>query len=98
MEKLIELLNECKPNQWNKNLEPIWCDIYHMPCWDSIEHCIISKSYGFIKWLVENKKVDLDGIPYLTDEYWWGFDEYEELIMILSIQDSPIEFLVSILL
>ena len=55
---------------------------------------ICSKKFWFIKWLVENDKIDLDEIPYLTDEHWWGFNEYEEVIMILSISDTPIENLI----
>lgn len=53
---------------------------------------IISKSYWFIKWLVENKKIDLDEFSTIET-----FDDYESLLMRLAIDDEPIEFLVSIL-
>lgn len=68
---------------------------------------IISKSYWFIKWLVENDKIDhwkifnkarennkLSMIIDLdNNEFIWE----ETLLMLLSMQDEPIEFLVSIL-
>ena len=100
MEKLLNLLQEfywenrkfsnddwlLTMTNWVENLSGAYAQTY-----------IISKQGWFIKWLVENDKIDLDKIPYLTDELWWGFDEYEEVIMILSISDEPIRFLISIL-
>ena len=70
---------------------------------------LISKKFGFIKWLVENDKInwrkclDLWYEISVIDEEWEDvdimrtFDSYEQLLMYLSIQDNPIEFLVSIL-
>ena len=70
---------------------------------------LISKEYLFIKWLVENDKInwrkclDLWYEISVIDEEWEDvdimrtFDSYEQLLMYLSIQDNPIEFLVSIL-
>lgn len=66
---------------------------------------IISKHYGFIKWLVDNDKINkrklyddeykikiqLDGTTYW--ELWWA----DRLLMLLAIQDKPIEFLIRIL-
>lgn len=57
---------------------------------------IISKSYWFIKWLVDNDKIEFS-------KYWKVSNEedrrteYHNLLMLLSIQDKPIKFLVSIL-
>lgn len=62
---------------------------------------IISKEYWFIKRLVDNDKID-----YEKDRYWMNFYENwnqkflsseDEIIMELSIQDNPIEFLISVL-
>ena len=100
MEKLLNLLQEfywenrkfsnddwlLTMTNWVENLSGAYAQTY-----------IISKQGWFIKWLVENDKIDLDKIPYLTDELWWGFDEYEEVIMILSISDEPIRFLCEII-
>lgn len=74
---------------------------------------IISKEYWFIDWLVKNDKLKNDGIKPRTDlvkdiqilDYktgkvlWWKnkYSETEQLIMYLSIQDNPIEYLCSIL-
>ena len=67
----------------------------------------------FIKWLVENDKIKDNGIKPRTDlvkeiqivdyetgkSLWWKnqYSETEQLIMCLSIQDNPLEYLCSIL-
>jgi len=73
------------------------------------EEIIISKSFGFIKWLVDNDKIDtllfadeLNKVVYLSDfvfrnDEWFFKTIYKQLLMLLSIQDNPIEFLISIL-
>ena len=67
------------------------------------EEIIISKSFGFIKWLVDNDKIDLERI---LKENWqfrlFYYDlervkNYDRLVMYLSVEDNPIEFLISIL-
>lgn len=74
---------------------------------------ICGKRFGFIKWLVENEKIadggikprenlvkEISIIDWETNKpIWWEnqYSEWEHLIMYLSIQDKPIEFLVSIL-
>lgn len=66
----------------------------------------ISKEYGFIQWLVENDKIDVNKVKkefynnICITEYW---DEDRVMwddnlvIAVLSISDSPIKFLCSIL-
>lgn len=63
MEKLIELLNEYeydirreKTLRWMTN----WCLYYIQSINSYLNLKIISKEYGFIKWLVDNDKIDLD--------------------------------------
>lgn len=65
---------------------------------------IISKEFGFIKWLVENDKIDRYKfeVEYmdkqtLEDVYIAWAKQDELLIMILSISDTTIEDLVSYL-
>lgn len=68
---------------------------------------VISKDFWFIKSLVDNEKIDfrkLDCKRYDVDVparyYLWTYIRYsfeKEILMTLSIQDNPIEFLVSIL-
>lgn len=67
---------------------------------------LISKKFWFIKWLVDNDKIDRDEIiinsdfmPIAFDRKWekYEWSEEKQLLMLLSIQDEPIEFLVSIL-
>ena len=62
---------------------------------------IISKEYEFIKWLVDNDKIDLMKLKkWIEDNKFycakWG-KITNMLLMLLSIQDNPIEFLISIL-
>ena len=105
MEKLRELLNEFDPyiaKDW-EHRDNLW---YGVICWESAVYWqenwiqkIISKEYGFIKWLVENDKIDLQQLERKLLKIWiykniWY---YEWPLMLLSIQDDPIEFLISIL-
>lgn len=75
-------------------------------------HLICLKKYEFIKWLLYNNKIASDGIKprdklvkeiTILDQdgnaIWWDnkYTEEEQLLMYLSIQDNPIEFLISIL-
>lgn len=66
-------------------------------CWIH-ENVLISKKFWFIKYLVDNDKIDFDK---LEDNSYWFFidlsDNYLEILALLSIQDNPIEFLISIL-
>lgn len=103
MEKLIELLNEY--DEWFVS----WFEEYNEACWmfftnvwqaiDETE--IISKKFWFIQWLVENEKIDFSWEWKLSSELVSLFerklDNAEWVIALLSIQDNPIEFLVSIL-
>ena len=66
MEKLIELLNKHRREKVNKQS---WITEWHYNAftfsldnirWQQAELLIISKQYWFIKWLVENDKIDTD--------------------------------------
>lgn len=105
--KLIELLNEYNDNkEWVriwfiKTINIDWVSTpYELGKSDLLrwEDKIISKKYWFIKWLVENEKIKdyyewNDDIDYVREKYWF----YEALLMLLSIQDEPIKFLISLL-
>jgi len=111
MEKLKDLLNEYSKKNQEYSWEIEWNDIIaysHFWEWyETIrvsESIIISKWYEFVKWLVENDKIDeikfedeYTDKQTLKDVYiaWAKGDEL--LLMILSIQDEPIQFLISIL-
>lgn len=61
---------------------------------------ILSKDYGWIKRLVKNDKVDLNKLKneiYVNMMESLPFENYERLIMLVSIQDEPLKFLESIL-
>ena len=114
--KLIELLNEYEKEVkksefyewekwiwWDTNLfrrdtrDEEWSHIYS----DTADTYVISKKYGFIKWLVENDKIDLDKVEEKSDliEYLicTPTKVYENIIMLLSISDTPIDDLISYL-
>ena len=95
-EKLFVLLNEYD-NCWD------YCSEYwfYMPWMDRDaywyhKYYLISKEYWFIQWLVDNDKIEAHEIRF--DNYeWTEFDKVDSTIMLLSIQDNPIEFLCEIL-
>ena len=100
MEKLIELLNEYQ----------YWVFVYEneqlrFRMWSKVkiwaEPILISKSFWFIKWLVENDKIDDDKCDIINeiynDELPSKYTRYDGILMWLAIQDNPIEFLISIL-
>ena len=69
MQKLIDLLNEYEPYiaSDGEHRDNLWGYAYQ---WHSAvfpkelaESYIISARYGFIKWLVENDKINFNGIP-----------------------------------
>lgn len=103
MEKLIELLNEYKKIKgydwdtkiinYNKNTLS-FTNGYSLLDYE----IVIWKRYGFIKWLVDNDKIDLKKANNIDN--WPLFDYYSDddaLIMALSINNEPLKFLESIL-
>lgn len=123
MEKLIELLNEFRPTvscaNFKEHYEFIDDDIYLIREWmdgeeEQFPMYVCYKKGEFIKWLVENDKIDIKALIVKGEmRSWWDFDNkkwneesgeeiwnkyYSELcLMILAIQDEPINFLISIL-
>jgi hypothetical protein len=124
MEKLIELLNEyweydlvehnweiCK---WTTDDETGEINIY-----TDYTNNIISKKFWFIKWLVENDKIDREKCWFKNEWLSWNwydsgiafvqnydndtfkvsefYSPYLQLLMLLSISDTPIEDLISYL-
>jgi hypothetical protein len=110
--KLLELLNEYVEKHNKSDLYYTFelKDNWWLFCYDDVtDHkwwtmqdeamVICSKKFWFIKWLVENDKIDLDNeeLVSLMSELW-EFNQYEKcLLMLLSIQDEPIRFLCEIL-
>ena len=89
MEKLIELLNE-----FEKTLEPNLQVRWTVLWIEATPELIVGKKFWFIKWLVENDKIDFEWklntlrFESLVDQ---TLDSYLALLMILSISNSPIE-------
>lgn len=109
MDKLLKVLNEYSSHTWIKIIEGFFIHNLEQDVPYSHYTMIFSKPYGFIKWLVENDKINRHNVK--GTDYWWELNYYwtipnsksakeikvERLLMILSIQDNPIDFLVSVL-
>lgn len=112
MEKIIELINEYQKEKHPDGIYlPVvaYRDWIFFSDWDCLswvvdEIHLISKPYWFIKWLVENDKIDYKKLRWeeryiqLVDmvEFDWS-KRLEVLLMLLAIKDEPINFLISIL-
>lgn len=105
IEKLGELLREYsyKNHDYHWTLYVSWKFEWSVPWTDhdlnkeEMWMVIKSKEYWFIKWLVENDKIDISKI-----KCWYVYNDTEEdkvknVIMNLSISDTPIEDLISYL-
>ena len=111
MEKLLNLLNEFKDGKPFKftgydEKYGMFDTNLNMDGNTSLpEETIVCKKFGFIKWLIENNKVNIVKEVINDIEYYgnWQienvdcYSQYDSLLMLLSIQDQPIEFLISIL-
>lgn len=101
--KLIELLNEYAEQLKFISKRKIEDNkVVVGNAWPAMsELMLISKSYWFIKWLVENEKIEYKNLNKIHARKWLNVlieqELYEDLIMLLSIQDRPIVFLISIL-
>jgi hypothetical protein len=58
---------------------------------------ICSKKFWFIKWLVENDKIDRDKVDDKFERPFYWYTNYEIVLMLLSISSSPIDDLISYL-
>lgn len=104
MEKLIELLNEYGTQEeikWKWYFVPNhiqWEGCDNSECSDLL---IISKKFWFIKWLVNENKIDYEKVrTWKNSDSEWDFGTCQPeyfVIMLLSVQDDPIDFLISIL-
>lgn len=111
MKKLIELLKESGKAD---EICPTWIDI-RKQYFDAenitradrmMYEYLCSKHFWFIKWLVDNNKIDKDKLynseykPYFwnrnTNAFSWFWAE-DILLMLLAISDEPIEFLIDVL-
>jgi len=109
--KLIELLNEYEKHNKSDLYYKFKLENWELYCYNDVSDVlwtmqdeamvICSKKFWFIKWLVENEKIKplrkFIGWETDEDEPYIQFDLVDQYIAYLSIQDNPIEFLVSIL-
>ena len=89
--KLIELLNEyCGEDEWS---ETKWTK-KHLLEWWLLSLQVISKKFWFIKWLVENDKIDESKVFSFIDT---ADKPYEDILCLLALSDEPISDLISFL-
>ena len=83
-------------NQWRE--EKFWEKWYfeYRNRFDNVH--IISKNMWFIKWLLDNNKINFEVLRKWNIHYW-SIDEpeYESLLMVLAVEDNPITLILSIL-
>lgn len=111
MDKLIELFKQYKRETWTSyeyilfRDNDAWLQARCIDDWKEIyivrQAEILSKKMGFIKRLVENDKIDLLKLTCMNPRYTEIIDSdfswEDRIIMILSIQNDPITFLLSVL-
>lgn len=112
MEKLINLLNQYEAERHKTSViadirEQKEDNLSYLGMnYNYSELLCISKGYLFIDWLVKKDKIDFYKVGQVENElevdvniYRSSFedDNYYWLLMILSIQDEPIDFLISVL-
>ena len=106
MEKLLKLLNEYRlengQSGYTKYIAENWCFTHKSRYYDHYSW-VISKKFWFIDRLVGQNKVEFDrardrsDFPLLYAGWWELYSDAEVIIATLSVEDDPIEFLVSIL-
>lgn len=101
MEKLIDLLNSfCREKRGDyvvtkyREKEHSFDTFVEWKVDYMTDLYVVSKRCEFIKWLVENDKIDLDKIE--KHSFFW-YTYYQNLLMLLAISDEPIELLNSLL-
>ena len=110
--KLIELFkdyienygNDAKVREEENYILDTWIEFVY---WSRVYlyETIISKKFWFIKWLVENDKIDRDKVNEKSEYkiYYSGTPRevkqtsIDGLLMLLSISDTPIDLLCSLL-
>ena len=102
MEKLIELINKyVKERKWDyiiTDYDEKWTGFDVILDWKMEflgEESILCKRYGFIKWLCERGLIDEDKeIGYYILEW---FDKEDAVLMMLAINEEPINLLLKYL-
>lgn len=100
MDRLVNLLNEYDESQpatmawWEIRDNKLYNRYFYDFDEEDLKNMICSKDYGFIKWLSENKETYFIGCDYWKHHFEWN--NYEDIIMLLSVIDKPLEFLSSL--
>lgn len=100
MKKLIDLLKLREESKWEINDE--WCLVREEWVVKKLNvDLIISKKYWFIRDLVKADRIDLLKLTCMNPQYTEILDSdfswEDRIIMILSIEENPISFLISVL-
>lgn len=114
MKKLLELLNKYEENRIEKinsewklmvklSFKPYTEESLTNKAYRSCQLEICSKYYGFIKWLVENNKIETNNLSLkafkniFSGGWFVEVSDLEVLLMLLAISETPINDLISYL-
>lgn len=94
--KILDLFNE-----YNLSPEMIWWEVEQPRTgkdWDTMSRMdkayIVSKDFWWIKWLVDNNKIDKRKVFSFIDT---TDKPYEDILCLLALSDEPIDDLISYL-
>lgn len=109
MEKLLQLLNEYRLEkelpEYTKYISKTWYFTHKLYFYEHYSW-VISKKFWFIERLVNKDRINYYKVGEIVDTYKWSLREkayvvedctVESMLMLLSIQDDPISFLISVL-
>lgn len=107
MKKLIELI---KIKDWYEDVcykkQSDWWYMFWLDGNAIREERMCGKKFWFIKWLVNNNKIDYNKVlisftmsesDWLWNYYWHWVEAYQGILMLLAISDTPIDDLISYL-
>ena len=106
MEKLIELYYEHKLDLLKRDMRVNWASEREIEVADieKVDEYELEKNLNklsdlkpFIKWLVENDKIDRDKVDDKFERPFYWYTNYEIVLMLLAISNTPIEDLTSYL-
>lgn len=98
IKKLIKLLNESEDWFVSKFVDyddEDW--VFILNSWQRFHYSfILSREYWFVLWLIKNNKIDWSKFGRMINNKMYYYPK-TSFLMLLSIQDEPIEFLIDIL-
>ena len=101
MDKLLDYLKEFYPTyeiSMDNGLLSMENDVEKLHGYYAISY-VVSRWGGFIEWLVDNDKIDLDKVADRMENRMWNDNSCDiaNVLMNLAIKDEPLQYLIDIL-